>query len=89
MPTIASFENIDIKMQKEGGAQHKKPHIHAYYDDQSASFDIASGDVIVGALPLRETRLVQGWIELHRDELNIEWKTIEAGGKWFTIAGLR
>jgi len=33
MPTIASFENVDIKMQKEGGAQHKKPHVHAYYGD--------------------------------------------------------
>jgi len=89
MPTIASFENVDIKMQKEGGAQHKKPHIHAYYGEHSASFDIETGDLIVGSFPLRETRLVQGWIELRRDELNIEWKTLEAGGKWFTIAGLR
>ena len=48
MPTIASFENIDIKMQKEGGAQHKKPHVHAYFGEHSASFDIASGDLIVG-----------------------------------------
>ena len=67
MPTIASFENIDIKMQKEGGAQHK----------------------IVGEFPTRETRLVQGWIELQRDELNREWRTLKEGGAWFTIAGLR
>lgn len=89
MPTIASFENIDIKMQKEGGAQHKKPHVHAYFGEHSASFDIDSGDLIVGDFPLRETRLVQGWIELRREELNIEWKTLAAGGAWFTIAGLR
>jgi len=89
MPTIASFHNVDIKMQKEGGAQHKKPHIHAYYGELSASFDIESGNLIVGEFPVRETRLVQGWIELHRDELNIEWNTLAAGGAWFTIAGLR
>ena len=88
MPTIAQFENVDIKMQKEGGAQHKKPHIHAYYGDYSATFDIASGDLIVGEFPLREKRLVQGWIELRRYELNIEWKTLASGGAWFTIAGL-
>ena len=40
MPTIARFENVDIKMQKESGAQHKKPHIHAYYGENSAAFDI-------------------------------------------------
>ena len=53
------------------------------------SFDIDSGDLIMGDFPLRETRLVQGWIELRREELNIEWKTLAAGGAWFTIAGLR
>ena len=89
MPTIASFENIDIKMQKEGGAQHKKPHIHAYYNEHTASFDIESGDKIVGEFPTRETRLVQGWIELQRDELNREWQTLKEGRAWFTIAGLR
>lgn len=88
MPTIATFENIDIKMQKEGGAQHKKPHIHAYYDEAEAVFDIESGELIVGEFPRRETRLVQGWIELRRNELNIEWKTLAEGGKWFSIAGI-
>ena len=89
MPTIASFHNVDIKMQKEGGVQHKKPHIHAYHGECSASFDISTGDIIAGEFPSREMRLVQAWIELHRDELNIEWKTLEEGGAWFTIAGLR
>ena len=45
--------------------------------------------MIAGEFPSREMRLVQAWIELHRDELNIEWKTLEEGGAWFTIAGLR
>ena len=26
---------------------------------------------------------------IRREELNIEWKTLAAGGAWFTIAGLR
>ena len=59
------------------------------FGEHSASFDIDSGDLIVGDFPLRETRLVQGWIELRREELNIEWKTLAAGRAWFTIAGLR
>ena len=57
--------------------------------NQPPSFDIDSGDLIVGDFPLRETRLVQGWIELRREELNIEWKTLAVGRAWFTIAGLR
>lgn len=54
-----------------------------------ACFDIESGDIIVGDFPTREKRLVQGWIELQRDELNREWQTLKNGGAWFSIAGLR
>ena len=54
-----------------------------------ACFDTESGDIIVGDFPTREKRLVQGWIELQRDELNREWQTLKNGGAWFSIAGLR
>ena len=50
---------------------------------------LKAGDKIVGEFPIREMRLVQGWIELQRDELNREWQTLKEGGAWFTIAGLR
>ena len=33
-------------MNKEGGAQHKRPHVHAYYKETSASFDIETGEVL-------------------------------------------
>ena len=29
MPTLSLFNGIMIKMNKEGGAQHHKPHLHA------------------------------------------------------------
>lgn len=44
MPTICRFDEISVKMNKEGGTQHKRPHIHAYYKETSASFDIETGE---------------------------------------------
>ena len=45
MPTICRFDEISVKMNKEGGVQHKRPHIHAYYKETSASFDIETGEI--------------------------------------------
>ena len=54
--------------------QHHQPHIHAQYQGQQAQFDIATGDALAGALPRSQTRLVQAWIELHRQELAEAWQ---------------
>jgi hypothetical protein len=36
-------------------------------------FAIETGDVLDGQLPRRQTRLVQAWIELRREELMADW----------------
>ncbi len=36
--------------------------------------DIADGEVLAGELPRKQLRLVQAWIELHRDELMADWE---------------
>jgi hypothetical protein len=38
-----------------------------------ASFDL-TGEIIVGALPKRQLRLVQAWVELHADDLAADWE---------------
>ena len=37
-------------------------HIHAQYQGQQAQFAIDSGELLAGALPRAQTRLVQAWI---------------------------
>lgn len=69
MPEISNFFGISITMNDKE-ADHRRPHIHARYAGDNASFDITTGDILAGSLPPRQTSQVKKWIALHRDELN-------------------
>ncbi len=71
MPTISMFYGIVISMYNNN--EHNPPHIHAEYQGDNAiiSFD---GEVMRGSLPKKQLRLVQAWIEIHRDELLANWE---------------
>lgn len=59
------------------GSEHNPPHIHAIYGEDTAAFDIRTGDMIDGGFPKRATMLVREWIDLNRDELLRMWETQE------------
>lgn len=75
MPTISRFYGILIYMNPQ---DHPPPHFHARYVEHKASISIATGDVIVGDLPARALRLVEEWRQLHRPELEENWRRFEA-----------
>jgi hypothetical protein len=58
---------------------HNLPHIHAKYAEFEASISIEDGEILAGELPRKQLRLVQAWIELHRDELKADWDLSIAG----------
>ena len=88
MPTISMFFGIIVRMYC-GKAEHNPPHVHVYYQDHKAIFDIATADTADGSLPPRQTRLVQAWIELHREELMADWALASHGELPFKIEPLR
>ena len=49
MPTISLFFGIVIRMFRETGAQHNRPHIHAVYQGFEAPFDIETGEILSNA----------------------------------------
>jgi hypothetical protein len=73
MPRISAFYGIVIWMYHDEGPHPGRPHFHAEYGDQEASFDIETLKPIVGRLPGRASKLVLEWAELHRDELRENW----------------
>lgn len=89
MPTISMFYGIIVSMYYNDNKQHKKPHIHVNYQDFEAVFDIQSGDVLDGKLPNNKLRLVQAWIELHRDELIANWSLAVSGQNIYSIDPLK
>lgn len=65
MPTISVFYGIVIAMFFN---DHDPPHFHARYAEHQARITIAT------SLPPRAARLVTEWTELHRDELEEDWR---------------
>jgi hypothetical protein len=71
MPEISRFFGIVITMYAD---DHYPPHFHARHGDDRAMIDIATGDIIEGKMPGRALRLIQAWVEIHRNELLDNWE---------------
>ena len=65
------------------------PHIHAKYQGEEAAFSILDGEVLNGSIPPGKTRLVQAWIEMHRESLLADWDLAVNGQIPFSIDPLR
>lgn len=87
MPLISQFYGILIYLYKEIGGHHNKPHIHVKYNEYEASFSL-NGDIIDGYLPPKQLKLVQAWIEIHKDELSASWYSYNNDGEIIKIKGL-
>lgn len=68
------FYGIKVLMYFFDNLRHKLPHIHVEYGNDKAVLEIPSGDLIEGSLRRSQMRLVQAWIEIHRDELMKNWE---------------
>lgn len=79
MPVISMFYGIIIRLYLLDNQHHNLPHIHARYAEFEASIDLADAELLAGELPRKQLRLVQAWIELHRDELMADWELAAAG----------
>lgn len=80
MPVISMFYGIIIRMYGLDTQHHNLPHLHAQYTEFEASISLESGEILAGTLPRKQLRLVQAWIELHRDELMADWQ-LSANGE--------
>ena len=69
--------------------KHSRRHIHAEYGEHIASIAIEDGKILSGALPQAKMKLVQAWIEIHKEDLMADWKLAVAGEPVFKIDPLR
>lgn len=89
MPAISMFYGILIFMYFYDDKKHKMPHIHAEYGEHIASIAIEDGTVLSGSLPSNKMKLVQAWIEIHKENLLANWKLAVAGEPVFKIEPLK
>jgi len=89
MPILSMFYGIIIRMYFADNKQHHVPHIHAEYAEERAVFSIVDGTILAGKFTNSKTRLVQAWIEIHREELTADWQLAVNGEEVFKIEPLK
>ena len=77
------------RIQVYDNKKHSLPHIHAEYGEYEASIAIDDGFVLNGNLPAAKLKLVQAWIEIHREDLLVNWKLAVSGEPIYKIDPLK
>ena len=83
------FYGILVMIMYEDSGRHNLPHIHVRYSGSKASVSIESAQILAGCFPAKQLRLVQAWIEIHREELLANWELALAGEELFPVAPLQ
>ena len=88
MPVLSTFYGIIVRMYKENGGKHNMPHIHAEYSGEEVVVAL-DGTVIEGAIPKAKMKLLDAWMEIHCEDLEVNWKLLSNGEQFFRIDPLK
>ena len=83
------FYGIIIQMLFFDNKEHNSPHIHIRYGEYRATFEIETAKVLAGKIPPKQKRLIQAWIEIHKEELLADWQLAVEGSEIFKIDPLK
>ena len=89
MPVISMFYGVIISLYFLDNKEHKAPHIHARYQNEEIILSIPDGVILSGKLTPAKLKLVQAWIEIHRDDLMADWQLAVNGQEVFKIDPLK
>ena len=88
MPAISMFYGIVIYLYDERNSKHNFPHIHAKYGEYEVVINIFNGKIIEGGIPSNKLKLVIAWMELHKEDLMLNWELMKKGEQPFRIIPL-
>ena len=88
MPTLSVFYGIIVYMFSERGGRHHLPHIHCKYAEHEIVIAL-DGTVLEGEMPTSKMKLIEAWMEIHRDDLLANWELLSSGEKHFRIQPLQ
>jgi len=89
MPVISMFYGILIYMYHFDKGVHNIPHIHVKYAEYQAVYDIINNVLLEGNLPINKKRMVEAWIEIHKEDLMADWELAIEGNTLFNIEPLK
>ena len=88
MPVLSLFYGIIVRMHREIGAKHNKPHIHVEYSGDEVVVALDS-EVLEGKIPRNKMQLVLAWMEIHREDLYANWRLLSDNEQFFRIEPLK
>ena len=88
MPVLSMFYGIIIRMFRENKEKHHKPHFHAIYAENEIVITL-DGEILEGSMPKSKLKLIDAWMELHKEELEANWKLLSENGEYYKIEPLR
>lgn len=88
MPVLSIFFGIIVRMYRELGGKHNLPHVHAEYSGDEVVVTL-DGTVLEGSIPKAKMKLLEAWIEIHREDLEANWKLLSNGEQAFRIDPLK
>ena len=68
---------------------HNHPHIHVKYGELEAIYQIPEGFLLEGSIPSNKEKLIQAWIEIHKEDLMADWQLAVSGNRVFKIDPLK
>ena len=83
------FYGLIVSMYYLDTKQHKLPHIHIRYGDLEAVYQIPDGVLLEGTLPVNKQKLIEAWIEIHKEDLLANWQLAVTGNAVFRIEPLK
>lgn len=88
MPVLSCFYGIIVRMYQEQGGKHNVPHIHVEYSGEESVVAL-DGTVLEGKIPKNKMKLLEAWMEIHREDLEANWKLLSGGEQFFRIDPLK
>jgi hypothetical protein len=88
MPILSLFYGIIVRMYMETSGKHKKPHVHAEYSGEKIVVAL-DGEILEGAIPTNKMKLLEAWMEIHKEDLEANWKLLSSGEQYFRIDPLK
>ncbi len=89
MPTISMFYGILVMMFFRDNNRHHLPHIHVRYQGSEAAISLEDGNILEGSLPPKQLKMVQVWIDIHKEDLLLDWELAVNGDTPFRISPLQ
>ena len=88
MPVLSLFYGLIVRMYREVSGKHRKPHIHVEYAENEVVISL-DGEILEGSIPNNKMKLIEAWMEIHREDLEANWKLLSSGDQYFKIEPLK